>query len=229
MTNSKLVGDMVVGKAKDIPHRTWKVNAIDGDQTVITVRLDSTLNSEGKFLTPGAVIHVALAFPVYMDYGNLYDMRCAIVLRDFEIIGRRPVPSDLKGPPKRLSVEGYTKIHDRSDKEEPDANAAGECVGKQSKECTGDLCSKHGIAFAVCLARSVPIKNVSIAKVAKECVFVDRELKDMANNHKCFLLYYYYATSVYQFHGKGNRVELPDCIVSAVRRAYPPDEKSKKK
>jgi len=40
MTNSKLVGDMVVVKAKDILHRTWKVNAIDGDQTVITVRLD---------------------------------------------------------------------------------------------------------------------------------------------------------------------------------------------
>ena len=49
MTNSKLVGDMVVGKAKDILHRTWKINAIDGDQTVITVRLDSTLNSEGNF------------------------------------------------------------------------------------------------------------------------------------------------------------------------------------
>ena len=74
MTNSKLVGDMVVGKAKDIPHRTWKINAIDGDQTVITVRLDSTLNSEGKCLTPGAVIHVASAFPVYMDYGNLHDI-----------------------------------------------------------------------------------------------------------------------------------------------------------
>ena len=86
-------------------------------------------------------------------------------------------------------MEGYAEIHDRSDKEEPDANAAGECVGKQSKECTGDLCSKHGIAFAVCLARSVPIKNVSIAKVAKEGVFVDRELEDMANNHKRFLLY----------------------------------------
>ena len=63
MTNSKLVGDMVVGKAKDIPHRTWKIKAIDGDQMVITIRLDSTLNSKGKFLTTGAVIHVASAFP----------------------------------------------------------------------------------------------------------------------------------------------------------------------
>jgi len=99
-------------------------------------------------------------------------------------------------------VEGYAESHRTSDKEELDANAAGKCVGKQCKECTGNLCSKHGIAFAVCLVGSVPIKNVSIGKVARECVFVDRELKDMANNLKCFLLYYYYATSVYQFYGR---------------------------
>jgi len=49
MINSKLVGDMVAGKGKDILHRTWKINAIDGNQAVITVRLDSTLNSEGSF------------------------------------------------------------------------------------------------------------------------------------------------------------------------------------
>ena len=100
MINIKLVGDMDVGKAKDIPHGTWKVNAIDGDQSVITIRLNSTLNSEEMFLTPGAVIHVTSVFPVYIDYGNLNDMRYDIVLQDFQIISRRPVSSDLKGPPK---------------------------------------------------------------------------------------------------------------------------------
>ena len=58
----------------------WKMNAIDKDQTVITIRLDSTMNSGGKFLSPGTVVHVTSAFPVYINYGGMYDMRCAIVL-----------------------------------------------------------------------------------------------------------------------------------------------------
>ena len=56
---------------KDLPHRLWKFNAINGDSTVITVRFDSTLNSEGKFLIPGTVVRVASGFPVYTNYGDL--------------------------------------------------------------------------------------------------------------------------------------------------------------
>ena len=92
-------------EGKDVPHRMWKLNAVDGNSTIITVRLDSTLNLEGKFLTPGTIIHVTSGFPVYMNYGDLYEMRCAIVLRAFGVIGRRPVPDVRKGPPQRLSVQ----------------------------------------------------------------------------------------------------------------------------
>ena len=46
MTSEKLKGD---GKnhAKDIPRRQWNLDAVDGDKTILAVRLDSTLNSEG--------------------------------------------------------------------------------------------------------------------------------------------------------------------------------------
>ena len=200
-TTTKLNGNIVSVQQKDIPYRLWKMNAIDKDQTVITVRLDSTLNSEGKFLSPGAVIQVTSAFPLYMNYGDMYDMRCAIVLRQFTIIRRLPVPSGSVGPPvERLKVDRFKSDVDISTMKCNDKSTV------KCKRCVGQICSKHGIDFTICLAKCVPIRNVSLSKVARECVFVNKELKDMSNKNKRFLLYYYYATSVYQFHGKGNRV-----------------------
>ena len=220
MMSSKLCGDAVGKKAKDIPYRQWKLNAIDGDATVITVRLDSTLNSEGKLLTPGAVIHVSSAFPVYMNSGDMYDMRCAIVLREFQLVGRLPVPITSGPPAKRLKVEALEEkkaVDEEVAIDEPTTTKS--CI-----QCSCKLCSSHGISFSTCLSKCIPIEGISLARVAKECVFVTKELKDMNSSNKRFLLYYYYATSVYQFHGKGNRVELPECIVSRIRKAYP-DEK----
>ena len=208
---------------REVSHRVWKLNAIDGDATVITVRLDSTLNSEGAFLTPGAVVHVTSGFPVYMNYGDVYDMQCAVVLRSFRIIGRRPVPESCKGAPTRLSVgaadargEGVAAADAKND--EGDV-VCGEDEGEESGGacgCGGRLCSIHGVSLAVCLSDSVPVKNVSLERVARECVFVNREMNKMAPNQRRFLCYWYYATSVYQFHGKGNCTESPDCIVKDI-------------
>lgn len=203
----------------NISYRRWKLNAVDGDNNVITLRLDSTLNSEGKLLTPGAVIKVKSAFPIYMNYGDLYDMRCAIVLRDFAIITRQGVPTDSKGPPERLKVAKSTPSQSTS------ANAVDKSsTNKNGCICHGNICSKHDIEFVVCLTKCIPLDSISLERIARECVFVDRELKDMENRHKRFLYYYYYATSVYQFHGRGNRVELPECLVSVIRSAYPDEE-----
>lgn len=224
--NAKLGGSVESNQTSDIPYRQWKLNAIDGDGTVITVRLDSTLNSEGKLLAAGAVIRVASAFAVYMNYGEMYDERCAIVLRDFVILCTRPVPSERSGPhTKRLKVENKTDEENNNDSSN-NANDETESPSmKCNNTCSGQLCSKHGLNFSVCLAKCVPIEGISLARVAKECVFVTKEFKDMTNKNKRFLLYYYYATSVYQFHGAGNRIELPECIVSRVRQAYPDDKK----
>eukprot|EP00571_Detonula_confervacea_P009750 CAMPEP_0172321700 /NCGR_PEP_ID=MMETSP1058-20130122/44069_1 /TAXON_ID=83371 /ORGANISM="Detonula confervacea, Strain CCMP 353" /LENGTH=206 /DNA_ID=CAMNT_0013037281 /DNA_START=211 /DNA_END=831 /DNA_ORIENTATION=- len=78
-TTTKLDGELVSVQHEHILYRLWKLNAIDANKTVITVRLDITLNSEGKLLTDSAVIFVTSAFALYMNYGDMYDMRCAIV------------------------------------------------------------------------------------------------------------------------------------------------------
>ena len=211
MMTTKLAGLENKKQSRDIAHRMWKLNAVDGDGNIITVRLDSTLNSEGKLLTARAIIQITSAFAVYMDYGNLYGMRCAIVIQDCRIIVRRTVPEGISSrPPERLTVVRKPLLSNET-----------KSNGKGCNGCTGNLCSTNGLHFVVCLSKCVPIEKVCLEKVASECVFVDRDLKDMEMRHKRFLVYYYYATSVYQFRGRGNRVELPKCIVSAVREKYP--------
>mmetsp|Transcript_54120 Transcript_54120/g.114984 ORF Transcript_54120/g.114984 Transcript_54120/m.114984 type:complete len:337 (+) Transcript_54120:163-1173(+) len=212
---------------KEIPHRLWKLNAVDGDGTVVTVRLDSTLNSQGSFLTPGSIVHVTSGFPVYLNYGDLYDMQCAIVLRAFRVIGRRPVPEACKGAPVRLSVKNISGGDDAGNDLGGDTTTGDDGADNVSNDsmgacdCNGHICSKHGISFSICIAKCVPVENLSLEKVARECVFVTKDLKDMAPNNLRFLCYYYYATSVYQFHGKGNRVDLPDCLVNVIRETFP--------
>ena len=168
-----------------------------------------------------------------MKYGDLYEIRCAIVLRAFRVIGRRPVPDVMKGPPQRLSVQDASvervpgKDVGAKDVQRGVEGGLGKATGVDSAGVCGSrgrLCSKHGISFSICLSNFVPVENMSLAKVSRECVFVTKELKDMTLNNLRFLCYYYYATSVYRFHGKGNRVDLPDCIVASIREMYPDED-----
>ena len=89
--------------------------------------------------------------------------------------------------------------------------------------CHGEWCSQHGVEFVTCLTVCVPVNSVSIPLVARECVFATQKFSNMIARDKRFLLYYYYATTIYQFHGKGNRVELPECLKRAVRELHPDD------
>ena len=51
----------------------------------------------------------------------------------------------------------------------------------------------------------------------------DHELEDTVTNRvRRYAIYYYYATVVYDAHGK-ERAHLPVCIVTAVRSKFPND------
>ena len=66
--------------------------------------------------------------------------------------------------------------------------------------------------------------SVSLPLVARDCVFATKDADEMSQSERRFLLYYYYTTPVYQFHRKGNRVDLPECLKAAVRKLYPNNE-----
>ena len=229
--NTKILNDSTASNSKklidrDVSFKKWKFNVIDGDGTVITARLDSTLHALGTNISAGAVIRVNSAFPVYFNYTDMTNMQCAIVIRDFSTIGRMPVPPECVGPPQdRLDVKSKTE----EGKEYNSINTTEETLSKSNNEvqdispekCGGRFCSNHGIDFIACICKCVPLESISKERVARECVFATKDYKDMNNKNKRFLLYYFYATSVYQFHGKGNRVVLPHCLVSSIRKANP--------
>ena len=203
----------------NVSYRRQKLNSIDGDDDVVTIRLDSALNSDGKLLTSCDVIKINSAFPICTNYGDLHDMRYAIVLRDFTIISRQAVPTNAKGHPERLKVTKTAAPQSAS------ANAVDkEITSKNGCDCYGNTCSKHDVEFVACLTKCIPLENVSLERIARECVFFDREPKYMENRHKLFLCYYYYATSMHQFHGRENRVELPECLVSTITNGCPDED-----
>lgn len=218
-SNHKQIGDGNVA----IDYRTWRILAADGDGKGVHVRLDSTLSTEGNLLIPGTIILVKKFLPVYYQYENQDDNRVAMVVKEFEIAGRRQLPPDLLAgmkesnvvkPPRKVTQQ----IKKSKGKAHPTEEDATHC------KCTGNLCSMHGVDFVVCLTECQPVHKVSLPLVARGCVFATREIGEMSQSDKRFLLYYYYATTVYQFHGKGNRVQLPECLKKAVRDLYPDEE-----
>ena len=148
---------------------------------------------------------------MHVNYGDLHDMTCAIALRDFEVASCMPAPADLTGSPnKHVKVEELDSDDVSSDglEKETDGNALTPSMCFTSYN--GNNYSKHGINFSVCFVKCMLISGVSLSRVAKECVLVAREFKDVMNKDKRFLFRYYYEASVCQFHGKGNRVKLQD-------------------
>ena len=199
----------------NIPFCKWKFSAVDGDGVSINLRVDSTLNSVAGILTPGTVVNMESFVPIWYSYENTEDMRCCIVMRKFKVVGHRPLQDELHGRPLKRA-KSIKKENAKAGIPAPtEANPPGVC------KCNGELCSKEGVEFVVCITKCIRPESISLPMVARDCVFATREVRDMSPNDKRFLLYYYYATTVYQFHGAGNRVVLPDCLKGAVRELYP--------
>ena len=194
--------------------KKWKFAAEDGNQIPILLRVDSTLNSAATLLKKGTVVSIASFNTVYFRYEDGEDLRCAMIAKDIEVVGYQPLSDEKSSERPRIAF----KVKVKRQKISSDAGAAHNC------QCGGRCCSKHGVDFVVCITECIPVNSISLELIARDCVFATREVGEMSNSDKRFLLYYYYATTVYQFHGKGNRVELPECLKTAVRALYPPED-----
>jgi hypothetical protein len=154
-------------------------------------------------------------------------MECALLVKDFSVLGMKPVPSHLLGQPEsRLSVSRKMDLP-KNESDQVDLDSQTVCDSKDDEanipviKGSGEVCSNYGIQFVVCVTECIPVTDVSLLAAAKECVFATKPVRDMTLKEKIFLLYYWYATSVYQFRGKGNRVNLPNFLVWVIRALYP--------
>ena len=200
--------------------RRWKIVTIDGSGKHTTFRVDSTLISAGNLLIPGDVALISKSILACWNHEDRSDSRSAIFVQEFKIVGQNPVPDEsLVGPTQSKHVvpaNAKKKVSHKKKKQRSDAEASITLC-----ECTGNLCSKNGVEFLTCLATFVPVKFISLELVARECVFATKELSDMLPNKEKNVCYYFHSITIYQFRGKVNRVELPECVKLAVRKLYP--------
>lgn len=176
--------------------RRWKFSAVDGDGKTILVRIDSTLNCAGNLLTPGSIVKLQSFLPVYFHYGDSDDKRCAIVVRQFEVVGRRTLAPEMAGAPKqRVEPEKEKK---RPTKKARASGAARTARGELAKTekmtttpttndqctCDGELCSQHGVQFVTCLTECIPVDSVSLPAGARgtgvdvHCTFAPCDVLD---------------------------------------------------
>jgi len=194
----------------------WRFSAIDADGTSIPLRVDSSLHSAANLLQPGKVVKISSFIPIYFSYEDHSDQRCAIVVREFKVVGSHPLSDEAAARPKKRAKPALAAMKLKKEALKNRAQKTGAACA-----CSGEQCSRYGVDFIACITACIPVSSVSPAMVARECVFATKEVKDMSQSEKRFLMYYYYATTVYQFRGKGNRVELPNCLVAAVRARFP--------
>jgi hypothetical protein len=163
--------------------------------------------------------------PIWCTFDQSDDMRCCLVIKQFEVVGHHLLEDKLRGrPAKRARTVKIEAARVKFFKKEtPQECVLGPpaVISSSACKCDGALCSKDGVQFIICLATCIPPQSISLSMVARDCVFATRELTEMSPSDKRFLLYYYYATTVYQFHGAGNRIILPECLKIAVRKLYP--------
>jgi hypothetical protein len=188
--------------------------------------MDSTLNSQATLLEEGTILKLEPFFPIYFKFDDKTSMECALLVKDFSVLGMKPVPSHLLGQPEsRLSVSRKMDLP-KNESDQVDLDSQTVCDSKDDGanipaiKSSGEVCSNHGIQSIVCVTECIPVTDVSLLAVAKECILATKPLRDMTPKEKRFLLYYWYPTSVYQFRGKGNRVNLPNCLVWVIRALY---------
>ena len=123
-----------------------EITAVDGSNETLLLRIDSTLNTAAMKLDPGSIAKVTSSFPVYFNYGDEKDDRCAIVVRKFELVGKHDVPNAfLNGGGSRKPI----KLRKRKAEEVPQSPSQNGTYSAQPPCCNGSLCSKNGVVFNV--------------------------------------------------------------------------------
>jgi hypothetical protein len=61
--------------------RQWSFNAVDGNHDLITLKMDSTLNSQATLLEEGTILKLESFFPIYFNFVDNTSMECALLVK----------------------------------------------------------------------------------------------------------------------------------------------------
>mmetsp|Transcript_25930 Transcript_25930/g.38109 ORF Transcript_25930/g.38109 Transcript_25930/m.38109 type:complete len:370 (-) Transcript_25930:2533-3642(-) len=193
----------------------------DGDGNIIVGRVVAHLTHEARKLNRGDIIKLPLFTELTHRMGTSKPMP-AVFIAQFEKIGYAILPQNLKSEPLVCDVsnESYESNETISDDDVNSGNLQKD-VSKAVCEFPNRLCSINGINMVICICKSRPVESLDLNTLREDCYFANEKVEDMTNSQKRCMIYWWYATNIYSICGKGKRMKLPDCLVKAVRNAYP--------
>ncbi|KAL3777304.1 hypothetical protein HJC23_008906 [Cyclotella cryptica] len=190
----------------------------DGDGNTMLGRMATHLAAEARKLKEGDIIKLVLFTELTHKLGTSLP-KPAVFILEYSHVGYAKVASDIHLPL-------CCNFSNQPNKSYPTANTAQKVVSESDAECRHGkrLCSVYGISMLNCVTKTNPVSRLDLATVREDCYFANKKVEDMDNCEKRCMIYWWYATNIYSICGKNKRRQLPNCLVKAIRDAYPEDD-----
>ena len=194
----------------------------DGDGNIIVGRVVAHLTHVARKLVPGDIIQLPLFTELTHRMGTSAPMP-AVFIADFRKVSYGPLPKNLKKEP--IICDVANRSNDATDQSTTDEERNGGNLQKDVSNAKCEygkrLCSVHGVEMIGCICDLHKVTDLNLQTLKEDCYFAKDEVKDMTESQKRCMIYWWYATNIYSICGKKHRMKLPDCLVNAVRTAYP--------
>jgi hypothetical protein len=196
----------------------------DGDGNTMFGRLATHLAGEARKLKQGDIIHIK-SFTELTHKMGTSTAKPALFILGYSHVGYDKLPDDIN-PPLCCDISSKATNDDTEATPEGKADNVQITITQEDAECTHQnrLCSLYGISLLTCICKSNPVKKLDLNTIREDCFFADKTVEQMANNEKRCMIYWWYATNIYSICGKRKRRQLPNCLVKAVRDAYPEED-----
>ena len=196
---------------------------VDGDGERIHTRLNNSLSHLNNELVRGDKIRLDLFTPIEYRVNNESPLMPALFVHKLSCIGR-----DYDNMPDvRTNI-----FRACSSKQQSDSSADFEPIDDDIvidprkhnfPECmySKRLCAMHGVCFLSCVCLAIPVEKLDLVGIHEECYFATTALTEMPANQKRNMIYWWYATNIYNIAGRGVIDRLPLCLEYQVRKLYP--------
>lgn len=198
----------------------------DGDGNTMLGRVATHLASEARKLNEGDIIELELYTELTHKLGTSTP-KPAVFILGYSHVGYAKLPEEVHDPLccdlEQLGNDVSEGTANRGGAEEEKHNNLQREVSEKDAECTFEnrLCSLYGVSMLQCICKTNPVTDLDLNTVREDCHFANKKVKSMTNNEKRCMIYWWYATNIYSICGKKKRRQLPNCLVKAVRDAYP--------
>lgn len=206
--------------------RPFQFTLADGDHCTIPGKVSVRITNKAEGVRDGYVIQITRGHRLDADlYGNGRSQP-ALGIVGFDVVGRGNIVGSPRVHQSRPTEEvaaaannHESATHDLDgwsfDQDEPPPIPA---------PCTAPCrsCSIAGVNFfRRCICEEQPAGDKDLEDVKKVYFAATEDVDLMTAAHKRNMLYWLYATDVYGWRGWQNRMELPPCLVFAIRKLHP--------